>query len=73
MIFAGILCLNEIGTFMPTASVVKKLMLHYRVICESDWNKNGKKSLNESNVKLLSEFFSIILWGFYSFLFSSFS
>ena len=43
---------------MPSSSVFKKFMFRalYRMIRNSDWNMIGKKSLNVSNVKLLSLF-----------------
>ena len=44
---------------MPSSSDFNELMLHalYRVICKSDWNQIGKKSLNVHNVKSLSRMF----------------
>jgi hypothetical protein len=51
---------------MLSSSIFKKLMLHglSRMICKSDWNKTGIKSLNVSNVKLLSDFLPNVLWVF---------
>ena len=55
---------------MPSSSDFNELMLHalYRVICKSDWNQIGKKSLNVQNVKSLSKIFfhCFFLWLFVS-------
>ena len=56
---------------MPSSSVFKKFMFRalYRMIRNSDWNMIGKKSLNVSNVKLLSLFRSFFFQRFMSFCF----
>ena len=62
----------EIWTFMPSSSDFNELMLHalYRLICKSDWNRIGKKSLNVQNVKSLSKnVFSLFYVFFNGFLF----
>ena len=51
---------------MPSSSDFNELMLHalYRVMCKSDWNHIGKKSLNVHNVKSLSRIFFNVLYVF---------
>ena len=69
-----ILRVHEMRTLILSSSIFKKLMLRalYKMICKSDWNKIGTKSLNVSNVKLLSDFFQRFMGFFDTFLFSSF-
>ena len=55
-----VLHVHKIGPFMPNSSVFIFLMLRalYRMICKSSKKKKfAKKSLNVTNVKLLSNFF----------------
>ena len=65
-----ILHVPEIGSFMPNSSVFIFLMLHalYRMICKISRKKFAKKSLNVTNVKLLSNFFFNVFGFFYAFL-----
>ena len=52
-----------IGAFMPNSSVFIFLMLRalYRMICKNVKSFFGENSLNVTNVKLLSIFFSMFL------------
>ena len=61
-----VLCVHEKGTFMLNSSVFIFLMLRalYRMICKSSKKNFAKKSLNVTNVKLLSNFFFNV-FGFF--------
>ena len=58
-----VLHVHEIGPFMPNSPVFIFLMLCalYRMICKNTKSFFGKNSLNVSNVKLFSIFFSTVL------------
>ena len=64
-----VLHVHEIGPFMPNSSVFIFLMLRalYRMICKSSKKIFAKKSLNVTNVKLLSNFFFNSFRYFYAF------
>ena len=66
MLIFCVLHVNQLGPFMPNSSVFIFLLFRalYRMICKSSKKLFAKKSLNVTNVKLLSNFFFNV-FGFF--------